>query len=672
MRGIRIFGFCPICPKTVKPASFPWDPPDNTKPGVKTRRSAIRFSSNAPPPPLISTLGKAQRWFFALRIFFIPARLCYISRYHNEAVYQVIISRIQHAVVGTPLRCLLTSVILFTTIFIPALDIPFLMDDWYVIHNNQYLRNVDGLIHVLTQSGWTSEQFFKGFYRPITLATLWANYQLGGLTVWPYHFVNLVFHMANAIVFFFVLRMFVRKAFPKNRYRIGDWAAAFTCLVIFIHPVWASCVFYIHKRSVVLGCFFFLSAIIAFDRFLREKKTSSRMSWLLLTLLAFLFALGSRESTVTLPAALTLLTVSFGKGRLVDRWHIVGLVATWVQAIVYLSLYNVSAALVGADDVLTYLVKELTIIPQYLSLIYWPLDICIHYGDQPISSIADIKVILGLGVVILLFLTAVLAWKRGRLLSFSILWFFVTISPGTSFVPTSIPMDHVRMYLSCVPLLFVAIAYSAFFVLEKNRFVWLRKMVPILILAVLVLENFTTQKYYESSFAAWSRVIEIYPNEWRAWGGLCLQVAGMPDVPVQEKLTLCERAYELREKNVRLARMISRLRLEVGDVKGAEEIADKAYQQFGKSWVVAHIHAYLAWKQKRYSRAIDLYEKLLKNLPADADILTELAHIYRETGDKKNLQRIIEIGRTANFGRPSVDRTLDEMEAFLVSSDHSQ
>jgi 4-amino-4-deoxy-L-arabinose transferase-like glycosyltransferase len=128
-------------------------------------------------------------------------------------------------------------------------------------------------------------------YYPLTLTTFWAQRRLWGLHPLPYHLVNVLFHAANGVLVFFILR---RLRMP------AAWLAA---MVWALHPVNVESVAWITElKNTQSGLFFFLSVLC----FLRFDAGAARRRWYVLALVCGLAALLSKPSTVVLPLALLL------------------------------------------------------------------------------------------------------------------------------------------------------------------------------------------------------------------------------------------------------------------------------------------------------------------------------------------------------------------------------
>jgi hypothetical protein len=136
-------------------------------------------------------------------------------------------------------------------------------DDDYVVENPM-LRSAEGLRRIWTDTAATPQ------YYPLTHTTFWVEYQLWGIRPAGYHAVNVLLHAASALLLWVALR----------RLRVpGAWLGA---ALFALHPIQVESVAWITERKNVLSGLFYLLALLAYLRFVRDddSEDSSRpRSW---------------------------------------------------------------------------------------------------------------------------------------------------------------------------------------------------------------------------------------------------------------------------------------------------------------------------------------------------------------------------------------------------------
>ena len=161
-------------------------------------------------------------------------------------------------------RICLTFVLLATFIvLLPNLDNGWVnWDDHKYVLENPLIRSlaVENIAAIFTQ------REFMGNYHPLTLLSLAVDFSLFGLDARGYHATNLLLHLANtALVFWLFTLLGLRSA-----------AAALVALLFGVHPMHLESVAWISARKDVLYGLFFLSGLIAYLNFLLRAESRSK------------------------------------------------------------------------------------------------------------------------------------------------------------------------------------------------------------------------------------------------------------------------------------------------------------------------------------------------------------------------------------------------------------
>src|SRR5262245_25672625 len=173
-------------------------------------------------------------------------------------------------------------------VYRPAWNGGFLWDDDVYITNNELLMAPDGLRRI-----WFSLDSPLPYF-PMVYTTFRNEHALWGLNPFGYHWVNLLLHIANALL---VWRVLMALKVP------GAWLAG---AIFALHPVQVESVAWITERKNVLMGFFFLLALLAWIAFVDEQtKEPRRFYWLALIL--YVLALSAKTTACTLSAALLLI-----------------------------------------------------------------------------------------------------------------------------------------------------------------------------------------------------------------------------------------------------------------------------------------------------------------------------------------------------------------------------
>ncbi len=258
-----------------------------------------------------------------------------------------------------------------------------------------------------------------GNYHPVTMASLALNYKLSGLDAASYHWLNLLFHLANtALVFFFIRKLSGGRL----------WTSVATALFFGIHPMHVESVAWVSERKDVLYAFFYLIALLLYLRYL----DTGRWWWLLAAWLTFVLSVASKPAAVVLP--LTLLAVDYFRRRPIRARALLekapffavsaaaGLLTFKAQqqvgAVASPTLWSpIQRVIFASVGALMYVVK--LFLPLRLSAIYpLPATSTTHYPTG--YYLAPVILALALPTVLVLF-------RRVRPVVFGIAFFFINI-----------------------------------------------------------------------------------------------------------------------------------------------------------------------------------------------------------------------------------------------------
>lgn len=142
--------------------------------------------------------------------------------------------------------------------------------------------------------------FHLGMYQPLAVLSFAMNYKMAGDTAWPYILTNILLHLINTLLVYKLMKRWMKGVIP----------ATVVALLFAIHPMHVEAVAWISTRSSGLYSFFFLSGLLAWDKYLDE---GFKNKYYMLSLGFALLSLFSKSMAVSFP--LILLLMDFYKGR---------------------------------------------------------------------------------------------------------------------------------------------------------------------------------------------------------------------------------------------------------------------------------------------------------------------------------------------------------------------
>ncbi len=339
-----------------------------------------------------------------------------------------------------------------------------------------------------------------GNYHPLTMLTLWLNYQMGGLNAKGFHLFNLLLHVANTYLVF----RFIWLISDKKKV-----AAALVALFFAIHPMHVESVAWIAERKDVLYSFFLLLGLNSYLKYIAQNDYKA----LIVTFLYFVLSLLSKPSAIIFPALLLLL--DYYKER---PWA----ANIWKEKIVFFVTSAAFAALTYSiqfkDDAVRSL-AEFTIFDRVLfacydlmmytveSIVPFQLSPVHPFPKQPFSSVfyvAPLFVFCLLGLVYFLRKQKIVLFGMGfYLLNLILVLQIVTIGQAV--------MSERYTYLSYIGLFFI-IAYfiDNQLLAQKNK----QLIYGIVAAFGLVFSWLTFQQIdvWKDTVSMWTAVLKVYPD----------------------------------------------------------------------------------------------------------------------------------------------------------------
>ncbi|MFH0796642.1 MAG: tetratricopeptide repeat protein [Candidatus Omnitrophota bacterium] len=369
--------------------------------------------------------------------------------------------------------------------------------------------------------------------RFFTFLSLACNYHFHQFSLPGYHLFNLAVHLGAALLVRWLIILTFSSPAIKNiaAARYANLLAFFGGLIFVAHPVQTQAVTYIIQRATSLATFFYLASLCLYVKTrLKYAEKPAPPGWQRYyagSILTAGLALFTKEITITLPFILILYELCFFQTnrKLLCKQIIpffIILLATLVTiratgSIDFRELRHLTQA--PSDSIMissgTYLLTQFRVIVTYLRLLLIPVNQNLDY-DYPIAqTLFTLPTLAGLCLLILLLLTAVLLFRKNRLVSFSIFWFFLTLVPESSIVPIKDVIFEHRIYLPMVgySIFLPVIIYYIF----RNKRLHLTTGLLTLIVICYSTMAYNRNRVWKNEFTIWNDVVQKSPNKARAY-----------------------------------------------------------------------------------------------------------------------------------------------------------
>jgi len=140
---------------------------------------------------------------------------------------------------------------------------------------------------------WAFTAGYAANWHPFTWMSHMLDIQLFGLEAGPHHLTNLLFHIANTLLLFFVF----------NRMTKAPWKSALVAALFALHPLHVQSVAWVAERKDVLSAFFWMLAMAAYIFYVENRRFKNYLA----VVLFFVLGLMAKPMLVTLPFVLLLL-----------------------------------------------------------------------------------------------------------------------------------------------------------------------------------------------------------------------------------------------------------------------------------------------------------------------------------------------------------------------------
>jgi tetratricopeptide (TPR) repeat protein len=515
----------------------------------------------------------------------------------------------------------------------------FVQDDNHQILSNPYLRSFSHWREIFATNVWSyvGAQGATNYYRPLMTLGYLLCYQFLGPLPYGFHLANVVLNAGVVCLVFLVTERIFR-----------DRPLGFVAAVLFsLLPIHSESVDWIAAVTDLQLTFFYL---LSFWFFLRVAKPgphhplvpSSMRSGAGLSnlvpssvrrgsglsnlvpssvrrgsrggaaelgmVLSFALALLAKETAVSLPFLATYFEhflrddraqTSFGQKF--SRYF-----TLWLLDVVYL-LFRIR--IFGGLAPVLQLPKisrreafysSFALVAQYVWKLLWPVHLCGFYPFHKSVALSDPRVIAGFLVLGLCLVAFAYSWRRERLVSFGLLWFFLNIAPvlNARWLGANAFTER-YLYLPSLGFCWIA-AWG-------GRLLWMR-----------LAGRPAARKFYAAGLAigAFLCLVRIVTRN-RIWH----------DDPTFYRSTLA-----VQPDAIALRINLGAVYWNSGSPDQAEAEWRKALRRAPDHWLTLNNLGLVAERKKRYDEAIEDFQRSIRLRPNYADSHLNLGRTYAETG----------------------------------------
>ena len=394
----------------------------------------------------------------------------------------------------------------------------FQLDDDLSIVNNFFIRDLSNLHDIW--AFWPS--------RFITYLSIAVNYHFHQLNLPGYHLFNLLVHIITALLVWWLIRLTLSTpVMITNRIaRESDLIALLAGLVFVVHPVQTEAVTYVIQRAASMSSLFYLASLCCYIK-ARLSKQGEGARFYTGAMIMAVAAMFTKEIAITLPLMVLLYEFFFlrnGRGSNAKGpvlfLPLIFLIPLTMLLTRSFDLHGMHRAAEGPSGIspIHYLLTEFRVILTYIRLLFWPVGQNLDHDQRVLTGFFQWPVLAGfLSISIMLFFAKRL-FLEYRLVSFSILWFFLTLLPESSIFPIRDVIFEHRLYLPAVGYSIFLVS-GLYYVLGRRS---IKMMTLILVMAIACFSVLTYQRnaVWKDNLSLWKDTVKMSPHKARPYNNL--------------------------------------------------------------------------------------------------------------------------------------------------------
>jgi tetratricopeptide (TPR) repeat protein len=405
----------------------------------------------------------------------------------------------------------------------------FVSDDDFLIVNNVFIKSFKNLPRLLDKSYITksNDLFFKGHriqdlgageisYRPVVTLTYFLDYAIWGLNPFGYHLTNLVIHLASAVLLYLFIFLILK-----------DVIVAFFSGVIFsIHPINIEAVNVISYREDLLIVLFMLLSFIAFIYY-KKQRYLKKIFLYYLSILFFGLALFSKEMALTLPVLIILYDFYFEfngsikkiLANLKSRYFgfiVLIIIYLYVNFVLFANPEETKISYPGGSFY-TNILTMAVVFSDYICSFWFPLNVKIlpTYIVPVRTTFFTRDVILSISLIIAFIVLATVIYRKSKITSFFIFWFFVSLAPVSNIYPLTNPMAYRYVYLPgigfCVVL--AVLLKKAGDIRSFNKLIpHFHRLLLFFIIGLFITISISYNFFFKNYFTLAKEILRYFPN----------------------------------------------------------------------------------------------------------------------------------------------------------------
>jgi cytochrome c-type biogenesis protein CcmH/NrfG len=560
-------------------------------------------------------------------------------------------------------------------LYIQTIQYGFVLDDIAVIENNRFVQDgiggIDEILSTFYWKGFTDAN--AGLYRPLSLILFAIEHELSPQGATIHHFFNVLYYAISIGLLFKVLI----KLLPNY----SVWISVIVTTFFMLHPSHTEVVANIKSRDEILCFLFFL---LTFQRIIDGKTKTLKQ--VLITSILFFACLLSKEAGVLYLPIFAIYYLLLQKKTIIETakqlWPLLFVGIIWFvlhQVVVRLDptlplnySYNDNSLLSCENGSQT--ATGFGILGRYLLEAIFPYNLSydFSYNQLPCLQFTSSEVLLTIFAVILLMILAFYTRKKHPIVTFGILFFFVSIALVTNLF-SLIGTTYANRLIYAPSLgIILSLTIGIFTLYQKQKTKFIASLSYVLIGSFILLYTIRTinrSKVWESNSTLFTADIVNSPNSARVqfnYATLLMNTEGLDStstkLQLKRAIKFFEKASKIDPNDFGSLKNMGVVYYQLEDYQQAIRVSKKAillkpddypiYENLGDIYFKLNnfteaINAYRTpvnanqstatslkryaasyFNLKNYSKAIEWFTVGVKRYPKDVEMWTNLGNMY--------------------------------------------
>ncbi len=379
-------------------------------------------------------------------------------------------------------------------------------DDNFYVTGNKNIRelSLENIKNIFAISGTDrNDPLVKTLYTPLPVFSFALEYHFFGLNPTVYHTTNLIIHILNCILVFYLIYFMC-----ENK------LIAFSISLLFgIHPLHVESVAWISERKDLLYSFFFLISLTCYIYYLQKKNKV----YYYISIISFLLSLLGKPMGITLPVILILYDYLYIE-REVNIKVFIEKIPYIILSFIFVIIMFIIMAHNKAQVPPTSLLHNI-FIASYGLLFFYPFKLlipCKLSAIYPHPPGRDLPWIFLISPVLLFLFTIIIIplLRYRKKILFALLFYTITILPVIQLlpVPPGIAADRYS-YIPSLGLFYITATFINWYYHYNSSGIKKASMIILLIIVTFTLSFLTMErcKIWKDGMTLWNDTIEKYP-----------------------------------------------------------------------------------------------------------------------------------------------------------------